>query len=75
MGDKQLHLEWISNKILQYSTGNYVQSLGVDHDGRQYEKKNVHICMTGSLCYTVGTGTTLKINYTLVKLKKKKREW
>ena len=31
---KRLHLEWISNKVLLYSTGNYVQSLGVDHDGR-----------------------------------------
>ena len=29
-----LHLEWISNEVLLYSTGNYVQSLGLDHDGR-----------------------------------------
>ena len=31
---KLLHLEWISNKVLLYSTGNYIQSLGMDHDGR-----------------------------------------
>ena len=31
---KLLHLEWKSNEILSYSTGNYIQSLGIEHDGR-----------------------------------------
>ena len=31
---KLLYLEWLSNKVLLYSTGNYVQSLGTEHDGR-----------------------------------------
>ena len=31
---KLLHLEWISNEVLLYSTGNYIQSLGIEHDGR-----------------------------------------
>ena len=31
---KLLHLEWISNEILLYSTGNYIQSLVIEHDGR-----------------------------------------
>ena len=31
---KLLHLEWISHDVLLYSTGNYIQSLGIDHDGR-----------------------------------------
>ena len=31
---KLLYLEWISNEVLLYSTGNYVQSLGLEHDGR-----------------------------------------
>ena len=31
---KLLHLEWISNEVLQYSTGNYIQSLGIDRDVR-----------------------------------------
>ena len=31
---KLLYLEWISNEVLQDSTGNYIQSLGIDHDGR-----------------------------------------
>ena len=30
---KRLHLEWISNEILLYSMGNYIQSLVMEHDG------------------------------------------
>ena len=41
------------------STGNSVQSLRIEHDGGQYEKKNVYICMMGSLYCTGETGTTL----------------
>ena len=29
-----LHLEWISNEVLLHGTGYYIQSLGIDHDGR-----------------------------------------
>ena len=28
---KLLHLEWISNEVLLYSMGNYIQSLRVEH--------------------------------------------
>ena len=31
---KLLHLEWISNEILGYSTGNYIWSLVMKHDRR-----------------------------------------
>ena len=31
---KLLPLERISNVVLLYSTGNYIQPLGVEHDGR-----------------------------------------
>ena len=31
---KLLHLEWISYGVLLYSTGTYIQSLGLEHDGR-----------------------------------------
>ena len=27
-------LEWKSNEVLLYSTGNSIRSLGIDHDGR-----------------------------------------
>ena len=30
---KLLHLEWISNEVLLYSTGNSIQSLWRDHNG------------------------------------------
>ena len=55
---KVLHLEWISNGVLLYSTGNYIQSLGTEHDGRQYEQKNVYICVTEPLCCTAEISTT-----------------
>ena len=29
-----LHLEWVSNEVLLYSTGKYIQSLAMEHDGR-----------------------------------------
>ena len=37
---KLFHLEWMGNEALLYGTGKYIQSLGADHDGRWYEKKN-----------------------------------
>ena len=58
---KLLLLEWRSNEILLYSTGNYIQSLVMEHDGRFFEKKNVYLCMTGSLCCTAEIDKTLSI--------------
>ena len=31
---KLLHLEWINNKVLLYSTGNYIQYPVINHDGK-----------------------------------------
>ena len=31
---KQFHFEWKSTGVPPYSTGDYVQSLGLEHDGR-----------------------------------------
>ena len=28
------HLKWITNEVLLYITGNYIQSLEIDHDGK-----------------------------------------
>jgi len=56
---KPFHLECIDNKVLLYSTGNYIQSPRIDGDRRYYEKKNVYICLTGSLCCTAEIGTML----------------
>ena len=38
---KLLHWGCINNEVLLNSTGNYVQSPGIDHDGKEYIKKNV----------------------------------
>ena len=37
-GCKLLHLEWINNSVLRYSTGNYIQSPGTNHNGKEYDK-------------------------------------
>ena len=31
----------MSNKVLLYGTGNYIQSPGIDHDGKEYEEYKV----------------------------------
>ena len=36
-----LHLEWINNKILRYSTGNYIQYPVINHNRKEYEKECV----------------------------------
>ena len=38
-----LHLEWINNKLLLYSTRNYIQSPGINHNGKEFFKKNIYI--------------------------------
>ena len=47
-----------SHENLLYSTGNSSQCSVVNFMGRK-SKNNVRICITGSLCYTVDTNTTL----------------
>ena len=45
-----LYTEWI-NKVLLYSTENYIPYPMINHNGKEY--KNVYIiCVTESLCYT-----------------------
>ena len=51
---KLLYIEWI-NKILPYSTGNYIQYSVINHDGKEYEKE----CLMESFCCTVEINTTL----------------
>ena len=44
-----LHLKWINNKVLMYSTGNYTQHPVINHNGKEYFLK-MHICVYLSLC-------------------------
>ena len=53
-----LHIGWINNHVLLQSTENYVQYPVVNHNGKEYEKEYVYICMT-SLCCTGEINTTL----------------
>ena len=52
--------------------GNYIQSLKIDHDGKEYTKEYTytHMCVcihkTESLCYAAEIGTMLQINYILI---------
>ena len=41
---KLLHLEWINNKVLRYSTGDYIQSPGINHNEKEY-KARMYICV------------------------------
>ena len=50
---KLLHLEWISKEVLLYSTGNSIQSPGIDHDGKEYKKNNVYIYVYMHMFITV----------------------
>ena len=36
---KLLHIGWISNMVLLYSTGNYTQYPVINHNGKEYEKE------------------------------------
>ena len=38
-GCKLLYVEWINNKVLLYSTGNYTQYPMINHNRKEYEKK------------------------------------
>ena len=35
---KLLYTEWINNKVLLYSTRNYIQYPVINHNGKEYEK-------------------------------------
>ena len=54
----KLHLEWINNKVLPYSTGNYIQFLGLGHDGREH--KYIYVCVCGCI-YTYISGEEQKL--------------
>ena len=41
---KLLYTGWINNKVLLYSTGNYIQYLVLNHNGKEYKKE--YMCIT-----------------------------
>ena len=50
-------VECINNKVLLYSTGNYIQYPVINHNRKEYEKE--YICITDSLCCAAEINTTL----------------
>ena len=40
---KSLYREWINNKVLVYSTGNYIQYPVINQNGKEYEKEYIRI--------------------------------
>ena len=38
-----LYIEWINNKVLLYSTENYIQYPMINHNGKEYFKKRMYI--------------------------------
>ena len=56
---KLLYIGWINNKVLLYSTGNYIQCLGVNPNGKEYGKKYIYIKITESVCFRAEINTTL----------------
>ena len=63
-----LYIEWRNSKTLLYSIENYSQYTGINHDGKEYEKKvyiylYIYLYITESLYCTAEINTTLQINY------------
>ena len=40
---KLVYIEWISKKILLYSTGNYSQYPVINHNGKEYEIEYIYV--------------------------------
>ena len=47
---KLLHRECINNKVLLYSTGNYIQYPVINHNGKEYGKNGLYICVCMCVC-------------------------
>ena len=59
----------INNKVLLYSMGNYIQYPVINHNGKEYEKEYVYICITESLA--VHQKLTQHCKSTILQLRKK----
>ena len=62
---KLLYTEWISNKVLVYSTGDSIQYPVINLNGKEYEKEYIYIhtyilyVITESLCCIPEANTVL----------------
>ena len=53
---KLAYIGWINNKVLLYSTENYIQYPVINHNGKEYEKEYIqlYIDITEALCCIAG---------------------
>ena len=54
------YIGWINNKVLLYSTGNYMQYSGTNHNGKNMKKNiyiHMYVCITEPLCCTAESNT------------------
>ena len=49
---KLLYIEWINNRVLLYSTGNYIQYPVINHNGKEYEKECIYMYNLITLLYS-----------------------
>ena len=57
---KLLYIKWINNKVLLYSTEDYIQYPVINHNGEDIQKGgDICICIVDSLCRTAETNTSL----------------
>ena len=47
-----LYIEWRKNEVLQYGTGNSIQYLAINHNGKEYTCRAESVCCAAEMSYT-----------------------
>ena len=48
---KLLPIEWMDNKVLLHSTGNYIHCPGINHNGKEYKEECMYVYNRVTLLY------------------------
>ena len=56
---KLLYMEWINSKVLPYNTENCIQHPVIYHNGKEYFRKRICMCITEPVCWRAEINTTL----------------
>ena len=67
---KPLYIGWINHKSYCIAHVNYIQCPLINHNGKEYNKENICVCITESLCCT--TEINIVNHQHLSKIKKTK---
>ena len=59
IADINYYIGCLNNKVLLYRIGMYIQYPLIKHNGKEYKKKNVYMCIIESLYCVAERGTTL----------------